>query len=127
MFPKSEFGYYIECTLANPRHGAPPFDYQACPITSEFRARLIPEQVMLVPAQNPSGTREVQGHASPGGGTVRVILYGQTPGTIPVDLVVRAEGGEWLVDDVAHKGGLESDVAPSPLPLELPPAGETNA
>ena len=78
MFPKTEFGYYVECTLANSRHGAPPFDYQACPITSEFRARLIPEQVMLVPAQNPSGTREVQAHASPGGGTVRVIAAAAT-------------------------------------------------
>ena len=122
MFPfVAQNGHYIECTHSaiQPGSSNTRFDYRACPLTDLLRVRLTREQVVLVDAQNPSKTREIQVHPAPGGGRVRVRLFTErTATTIKVDLVVRRQGVSWLVDDIDRKGGLDVDPGPAPLPLE---------
>ena len=124
--------YNVECTNfkeggAKPSPAAPN-DYSTCPVTQRFRARLEQSQELFAPGQNPPADRVVAGFPQPGGGVAQVKIW---QGHVEVDLVVVRENGQWLVDDVEHKGGLgiqepitfSDKPAPSPTPPPPPPTG----
>jgi uncharacterized protein YvpB len=110
LFPKiTQFGYYAEC-INYPEHGASDIrkgnDYSACPLTDGMGARLEQTQAHLCPCeQNPSLTREISAEPKPGGGLLRVKLYG---GHVTVELVVVSVDGRLLVSDEPAKGSFET-------------------
>ncbi len=130
VFPYlSNYRYYVECVNLpengrdNPGHN----DYSACPVSTTYRQRLDASQTRFISAQNPSTTRTIAVRPVAVGGLVDVALYN---GRIHVDLLVRKENGQLVVDDTLHKGALDTSsvaVAFQPKPSQTPKTAATPA